>query len=345
MRACVLHKANDLRIEEVADRPLAEREVRLRFGAGSICGSDLHYYYEGRVGDFAVREPLILGHEICGDVIEVGPGVEDVRVGQRVAVNPSRPCRQCEQCIRGHENLCAHMVFFGSAARFPHLQGVFCDSPVVLASQCLVVPDTLPHETLVFAEPLSVAAHAVTRAGSLLGRRVLVAGSGPIGVLIAMMARRAGAAFVAVTDVVDEPLALARRLAADETVNVATDGARGEVWRENRGTFDAAFEAAGNADALNTCVASTRPAGAVVQIGFMPGGTASVSMSQIMAKELQVRGSFRFHEEFAWSVGALVAGSIDVAPLVTGSYPVSRIDEAFAAARDRARNMKVQIHF
>lgn len=345
MRACVLHRAEDLRVEARDDRPLGAGEVRLRLGRGSLCGSDLHYYFDGRVGDFAVREPLILGHEVSGDVVEIGPGVDPALLGRRVAVDPSQPCGRCEDCRRGRENLCADMVFFGSAARLPHLQGAFADAPVVRASQCHPVPGEMPHERLAFAEPLAVAMHACTRAGNLLGKRVLITGVGPIGALIALAARKAGAAHIAVTDVADAPLALVGRIAADETVNTAAAPERARAWQEGRGTFDAAFEASGNLDALETCLLATRPGGTLVQVGFLPGGRVPVQMNRLMAKELQVHGSFRFHEEFAWSVRALTDGAIDVAPLLTGAYPVSRVDEAFAAARDRSRHMKVQIYF
>jgi len=345
MRACVLHQAKDLRIEERPDRALAPGEVRLRLGRGSICGSDLHYYFDGRVGDFAVREPLILGHEISGDITEIGPEVEGLAVGQRVAVNPGRPCRHCDFCRSGRENLCRNMIFFGSAAKLPHLQGAFIDAPVVQASQCHPVPDDMPHEKLAFAEPLSVALHAVMRAGNLVGQKVLVTGCGPIGALIVMAARHAGAAHIAVTDVADEPLAIARSVGADETVNVATEAAKAEAWQQNNGTFDAALEVSGNAAALDTCVLSTRPGGTLVQVGFLPSGPVPVQVNRLMAKEMQIRGSFRFHEEFAWSVQALATGAIDASPLLTAAYPVSKIDEAFEAARDRKRNMKVQIYF
>ena len=121
MRVCVLHGARDLRLEERAPAQLGPDQVRLRVGAGGICGSDLHYYFEGRVGDFALREPLILGHEVAGDVVEVGPAVARVRVGDRVAVDPSRPCWRCRACREGRPNLCARMSFYGSAAVFPHV--------------------------------------------------------------------------------------------------------------------------------------------------------------------------------------------------------------------------------
>jgi L-idonate 5-dehydrogenase len=176
MRVCVLHAARDLRLEERPLAPLGAGQLRLRFGAGGICGSDLHYYFDGRVGDFAVREPLILGHEVAGDVVEIGAGVGRVAVGDRVAVNPSLPCWQCPACQAGRSNLCRRMTFYGSAAVFPHIQGGYQEYLTCQESQCVVVPATMPHALAAMAEPLAVCLHAVARAGPLLGREVLITG-------------------------------------------------------------------------------------------------------------------------------------------------------------------------
>ncbi len=194
MLVCVLHGAKDLRLEERPEAALGDGEVRVRFGAGGICGSDLHYYYEGRVGDFAVREPLILGHEVAGEVVETGAGVSRVAVGDRVAVNPSQPCWQCPACQAGRTNLCRRMTFYGSAAVLPHVQGAFQERLVCRESQCHGVPRATPYAVAALAEPLAVCLHAVSRAGALLGQRVLITGAGPIGALTCLAAREAGAA-------------------------------------------------------------------------------------------------------------------------------------------------------
>jgi len=187
MRACVLHAAKDLRLEERQVLPLEDDQVRVRFGACGICGSDLHYYFDGRVGDFALREPLILGHQVAGEVIETGAGVRRVKTGDRVAVNPSLPCWQCRACQAGRTNLCVRMTFFGSAAVMPHIQGAFQEQLTVHESQCFVVPPAIA----AMAEPLAVCLHAVQRAGALHGAHVLITGSGPIGALTCLAARHA----------------------------------------------------------------------------------------------------------------------------------------------------------
>jgi L-idonate 5-dehydrogenase len=198
----------------------------VRFGAGGICGSDLHYYHEGGILDFKIREPLVLGHEVAGEVVEIGPGVTKASVGQRVAVNPLRACLGCVYCLSGHSNLCRNRRFFGSAARFPHVQGMFAELFTASEEQCVAIPKSVPFRVAACAEPLGVTLHAVARAGAMLGRKVLVTGSGPIGVLVAASARLAGAAEIVVTDLYDEALAIASRMGATDVVNVRTNEPR-----------------------------------------------------------------------------------------------------------------------
>jgi L-idonate 5-dehydrogenase len=345
MRVCVLHGARDLRLEERPVPPLGPSQVRLQFGAGGICGSDLHYYCEGRVGDFAVREPLILGHEVAGDVIETGRDVGRVKQGDRVAVNPSLPCWQCRACRAGRTNLCRRMTFLGSAAVVPHVQGAFQEQLVVFESQCIVVPRATPYAIAALAEPLAVCLHAVRRGGDLLGRQVLITGSGPIGALTCLAAKHAGAASVTVTDVAEPPLAVARQVGADETIDVAAEPARIEAYQADKGWFDVAFEASGNPQALATCLDCVRPGGRIVQLGMLPSGAIGLPLTKLTPKEIDLVGTFRFHDEFEVAVAALVGGRLDASPLLTGTFSAADRDAAFAAALDREHHMKVQLVF
>jgi L-idonate 5-dehydrogenase len=342
MRVCVLHGARDLRLEEREAAALGPSQVRLRFGAGGICGSDLHYYGEGRVGDFALREPLILGHEVAGEVIETGRDVGRVRPGDRVAVNPSLPCWQCRACQAGRTNLCRRMTFLGSAAVVPHIQGAFQEQLVVFESQCVVVPHATPYGIAALAEPLAVCLHAVRRAGDLLGRQVLITGSGPIGALTAVAARLAGAVEIVITDVAEAPLAAARRMGADTAINV-TDPAALTRYAADKGYFDVVFEASGNGKALLGALPVVRPTGIVVIIGI--GEEVPIPISVPVVKEIELRGTFRFHDEFALSVELISAGRVDLMPLVSATIPLSDAREAFELAADRSRAMKVQLAF
>ena len=341
-RAAVLHAAGDLRVERRAVPDPGPRQVRVRVGAGGICGSDLAYWLRGGFGTVRLGEPMVLGHEIAGVVEAVGAGVETVRPGEVVAVNPSLPCGACRFCARGLQNHCLDMRFLGSAMRTPHVQGGFCEALVCEEAQAVPLgPDAEVGEAA-FAEPLAVALHAVARAGPLLGRRVLVAGSGPIGTLITAAARRAGAGEIWASDLHAEPLAIARAVGADATVDAGDDGAL-DGFERDRGAFDVAFEASGSPASLARLPAVVRPRGAIVQVGNL--GEASLQMWTLTSKEIELRGAFRFHEEFAVAAGFIARRLIDVRPLLTDVVPLAEAARAFELAADRTRSMKVHLSF
>ncbi len=343
MRAVVIHAARDLRIDEVPATVPGPHDVRVRIEAGGICGSDLHYYQEGRIGTIVLKEPMILGHEIAGIVDQVGPAVDNISPGDRVAVSPSRPCGHCRFCQMGQQIHCLDMRFYGSAMRTPHVQGAFRESLVADAHQCHVVPSGLSASEAAMAEPLAVCLHAAHRAGPLLGRRVLVTGSGPIGALCAMCARRAGAAEVVATDVTAAPGEPMRRIGVDRFLNVAAAPDALAEYSRDKGAFDVLMEASGNAQALVAAFAVVRPGGIVVQVGI--GSPALIPLSVIVAKELELRGTFRFHEEFALAVTLLAKRLIDVRPLISATMPFTEARAAFDLAADRSRAMKVQLAF
>jgi L-idonate 5-dehydrogenase len=343
MRAAVLHAPHDLRIEERDTPPLAPGQVKIRIGAGGICGSDLHYYLHGGFGVVRLKEPMILGHEIAGEIMAVGAGVTSVAAGQRVAVNPSLPCGTCRFCRRGLQQHCLDMRFFGSAMRTPHVQGGFRDELVCEAVQAVPVAEGLSLNEAAFAEPLAVCLHAVSRAGPLLGRRVLVAGAGPIGVLTVAAARLAGAAEIVVTDILEEPLAVARTIGADRALNIAIQPDAMKVYEAEKGYFDVVFEASGNPKALLAGLAVVGPQGIIVQIG--QGGEVPLPISGIVGKEIELRGSFRFNTEFADAVHYLGTRRIDIRPLLTEIIDVSDATRAFELAADKSRSMKVHLSF
>ena len=342
MRAVVIHAAKDLRLEEHEPGAVGPGQVAVRIEAGGICGSDLHYFNHGGFGAVRLREPMILGHEIAGTVAETAPDVHGIKVGDRVAVNPSRPCRACRYCLDGLPNHCLHMRFYGSAMPMPHVQGGFRERLVCDAAQC--EPGTRVGATeLALAEPFAVALHAISRAGPLIGRCVLVTGCGPIGALAVVAARHAGAGEIIVTDVVDEPLAIAERLGADRAVNTAAEPDALKAYAVDKGSIGAMFECSGNAAALRLGLDVLMPRGTLVQVGL--GGEVSLPQNVVVAKELAILGSFRFQAEFALAVRLIDEGRVDLKPMLTGSYGLDEARQAFEAASDRRRSMKVQLAF
>ncbi len=342
-RVCRLHDKRDLRVEtdEVGDP--GSGEVLVAIGAGGICGSDLHYYQDGGFGPIRVREPIVLGHEAAGTVVAVGPGVLGLAEGTRVAVNPSRPCGECRFCREGAFQHCLNMRFSGSALRFPHEQGLFRDLIVVDAKQCLPIGAGTSLAEAACSEPLAVCVHAANRAGELANKRVLVTGSGPIGALCIAVARQRGAAEIVVTDVQETTLAVAARMGATRTINVAGDATAMDAYAQDKGYFDLVFECSAALAAVRSAIQSVRPLGTIVQVGV--AGDLPVPINLVVGKEVELKGTHRFHAEFAEAVRLIDSHAIDVGPVITGSYPLERVGEAFEAATDRSRSVKVQLTF
>lgn len=339
----VIHAPHDLRVQELETAPLQAHQLKVKIKAGGICGSDLHYYHNGGFGTVRIKEPMVLGHEVSGVIAETGAAISDIKAGTRIAVSPSNPCGQCKYCQEGKQNHCLDMRFYGSAMRTPHVQGAFRQEIVIERAQAHIVADSVSDGEAAMAEPLSVALHAVRRAGPLLGKRVLVTGCGPIGALTVMAARRAGAVQIVVTDVAKMPLESALKVGADQAINVAQEPEALKAFTKDKGHFDILFEASGNEQALRAALETLRPGAVIVQVGL--GGDINFPANLLVGKELEWRGAFRFHEEFALAVALMNQGLVDVKPLISATYPFEKSVEAFEIAGDRSKMMKVQLSF
>ncbi len=343
MQALTIHSARDLRIDDAQVGDPAHGEVRIAMAAGGICGSDLHYFNHGGFGTVRLREPMVLGHEVSGYAEAIGPGVTRIRQGDLVAVNPSRPCGNCHYCNTGHFNHCLNMRFYGSAMPFPHIQGAFQQQLLVTETQCeMVSPGVSPGEAAM-AEPLSVCLHAVRQAGEMKDARVLITGCGPIGALCIMAARQAAAGEIVVSDLTDRALEFASKIGADRTVNVADQAGALSPFSRDKGYFDICIEASGREKALHSALNVVRPRGTIVQLGL--GGDMNVPINMVVAKEIRIVGSFRFHEEFAQAVRLINTANVDVKPLISATLPLADAVAAFELANDRSRAMKVQLSF
>jgi L-idonate 5-dehydrogenase len=332
-----------LRLEEIDVAAPGPGEVVVRVGYGGICGSDLHYFHDGGFGTVRLLRPMILGHEVAGTVEAVGDGVTRIGPGDAVAVNPSRPCGGCRYCLEGLPNHCLDMRFYGSAMRDPHVEGAFRDLLVCAAVQCEPVAPGVPLRLAALAEPFAVALHGVSRAGPLLGKRVLVSGCGPIGCLAVAAARVHGAAEIVAVDIAAPTLVVARAMGAHATVDAAAEPGWSQRYAADKGTFDVMLECSGNERAFRAGLDAMRPRGVVVQLGL--GGDVSLPQNFVVARELEIRGSFRFHAEFALAVRLINEGRVDLRPMVTAAYPLAQAREAFELAGDRSRAMKVLLDF
>ncbi|MFJ6572918.1 L-idonate 5-dehydrogenase [Streptomyces sp. NPDC091292] len=343
MRACVIHGAGDLRVQE-HPRPLpgpGQALVAVRYGG--VCGSDLHYWRHGGVGDFRLREPMVLGHEVVGTVVGYGDGVGagfgGPVPGTEVAVHPATPCGVCPECADGRRHVCRDTRYLGSAARMPHVQGGFAAEITVPADQLRALPAGLPLRRAALAEPLSVALHAVRRAGDVAGRHVLVTGAGPIGCLVVAAAKAAGAARVTVTDLLPEALRYAALAGADTLVRADDPDDAG--WPDE---VDAAVEASGVAAGLDSCLRRVRRGGTVVQLGMLPPGESPFAGNLVVSREIELRGAFRFDTEFDQAL-TLLASDPRFDALISEVTPLAEAPRAFELAADRSRSCKVLLDF
>ncbi|WP_369388271.1 L-idonate 5-dehydrogenase [Streptomyces sp. CG1] len=339
MLGCVIHGAGDLRVTELPVPAPGPGEALVAVRYGGICGSDLHYWRLGEVGDFRLREPMVLGHEVVGTVVSYGTGATGPVPGTPVAVHPATPCGRCPECADGRGNVCRDSRYLGSAARFPHVQGGFASHVAVPAGQVRALPDGLGLRRAALTEPLSVALHAVRRAGDVSGRHVLVTGAGPIGCLVVAAAKAAGAARVTVTDLVPEALGYAAVTGADTLVRADDPGDAG--WPEE---VDVAVEASGVAAGLDTCLRRVRRGGVVVQLGMLPPGLSPFAGNLVVSREIELRGAFRFDAEFDDALELLAAqGEFD--GLISAVVPVREAESGFELAADRGRSCKVLLEF
>lgn len=341
-QSIVIHAAHDLRLENHSIAKPGPGEVLINVQAGGICGSDLHYYQHGGFGPIQLREPMVLGHEVSGRVAGLGAGVEHLQIGQLAAISPSRPCHSCSYCLRDQKNHCLNMRFYGSAMPFPHIQGAFQQQLIADASQCFAADGLTPGQAAM-AEPLAVCLHAIGQAGDLTEKTVLITGCGPIGCLSILAARNAGAARIIATDLSNYTLGIASSCGANIALNTKTTPQALEALQTEKGQVDVHLECSGSATALNAGVACLRPGGVLVQLGL--GGNMTLPMQTITAKEITLRGSFRFHHEFATAVALMQSGAITVDPLITHSFAMSQAITAFDTAADRSQAMKVQLTF
>ncbi|MEQ9245043.1 MAG: L-idonate 5-dehydrogenase, partial [Nitratireductor sp.] len=255
----------------------------------------------------------------------------------------SRPCNTCKYCLEGLFNHCLNMRFYGSAIRHPHEQGAFRDRIISEAFRCEKIRPSTSLAEAACAEPLAVCLHARNQAGTLKGKRVLITGAGPIGALCAAVAKEDGAAEIVITDLQEKPLAVARRMGATSTINVARDSAPISAYTADKGYFDVAFECSAAGPAIRMAIECIRPCGIIVQVGVT--GDIALPINAIAAKEITLRGTHRFYAEYSRAVRLIDSGKIDVRPVITDTFPLEMARAAFETAGDRTRSVKVQLTF
>lgn len=341
MKAFVLHGAKDIRLEEVSKPVPRPHEVLVKVRAAGICGSDLHYYAHGRCGNFIPTRPFTLGHEFAGDIVAVGDPKNASLIGQRVAVDPSRPCGRCKLCRQGRYNLCPEMVYFGSASVTPPSEGCFSEYVAAPAANCAPLPDHFEYAWGALLEPLSVAMHAVQRSGGVSGKSVLITGGGTIGQMILLVANAFGASKIVVSDVKPFARDFAIKQGASATLDPTDADCTAQAAAIAPDGFEVVFEATGVPAALKQAFGLTAKGATIVQVGTLPDGT-EIPANALLTRELQYVGSWRFANVFERVIEMVVSGKIDVRPLITSRYPFEKLGDAILAATG-ADVIKVQI--
>jgi L-idonate 5-dehydrogenase len=343
MKAAVLHGARDIRIETYRQPELQPGMVLLRPRRVGICGTDLHYYEHGHNATFVPDRPFILGHELTAEVAAVAPGVDAVKAGQRVTVNPARACGFCAYCKSGQINLCRKTIMLGSASTTPPTDGALAEFVTVRADQCHLLPDNMDDGVGAMMEPLSVALHALKRAGTVSGKRVLVTGGGTIGLLTAMTARAFGAVPVAVSDIVAARRDKAIELGADVALDPRAHDLHHQVQELTGLGFDTVFEASGAPAALRAVFDLVRPGGTIVQIGTVGSADIPLPVNQLMVREINFRGSMRYGDTFDEAISLVSAGRIHVSSLINHVFALEDSVKALHLAADKSAALKVQI--
>jgi len=342
MHAFLLHGKQDLRFGELPTPSAQAGQVVVKVRRVGICGSDVHYFSHGRVGNFVPKRPFALGHEFAGEVVEMGAGVSGFSAGERVVIDPSQPCGHCAYCRSGRYNLCENMRYFGSASCDPHLDGGFAEFVAVPAQNCHRMPEAMTWGEAAMLEPLSVALHAANRAGNLAGKSVYVAGGGAIGQLIALAARALGAGQVTLGDIAEFPRRFAIAQGADAALDPSEASSEQEAMELSRGGFDVVFEAAGSTHALVHGLKIVRRGGVIVQVGTLPP-EVPIPANLIMSKELTVTGSFRFAHVFPMALEFAASKRIKLEPLISRTFPFSETSQAMAMAVAKEGVIKIQI--
>lgn len=331
MRASFLDKSKRIYLEEISPPNLDSDQVLVRVESVGICGSDVHYYKHGAIGPYVVESPIILGHELSGVITAVGDGVSKERIGSRVAVEPQRACGKCLQCINGRYNLCPTIEFYAT----PPIDGAFCEYVKIQSNFAYDIPSNISFDAAALIEPMSVCIWAAQKAQIESGTTVLIAGAGPIGVIMAQVARAFGASEVVVTDVVDRRLEFVRNFGATQTINTSKNSIGDRK-------FDVFVDACGVPSAVYSGILATGPAGRVLLVG-LGSDDMTLPISHIQNNEIILTGVFRYVRTWPIGIEFLSSGKVDLDAIVTHHFSLDEVEKGLNATSD-PESMKVMIH-
>lgn len=339
---CRLYGANDIRVERLQELETQEDSAVIRVVRGAICGNDLSYYETGKLGGHWLSNPLIPCCQASG-IVESAPTGSTLKPDQLVALSPLRPCKKCIFCQAGQYRHCQNIRFNGSAARSPYEDGFLRSRLSHPVAQCFPATKNMQAEAVAGVEPLAVCLHALSRAPSLEGKRVLITNAGFLGGICTALARLRGASEIIVTDVRTDALEVAAKMGADRTINMIETYDGLADYLVDNGQVDVVLECSANSHTIAQSIRAAKPQSTIVQIAM--GGTMPVAVNLLITKELHVCGSFRFDTEFPEALRMICDGEIDLSPLVSHVLPAQEAKRAFELAANRDKSYKVHLDF
>lgn len=339
MKVFLLHGKRDIRQSELSYPDTSVNEVVVKVKCVGICGSDVHYYKDGKIGSFIPKAPFALGHELSGVIDKVSSLYPKLKKGTRVSINPSHPCKDCWFCKQGDFNICPSMKYIGSASVFPHINGGFSEYIRISAENCFVLADHIGFDEAALLEPLSVVLHALSKAGELDGKSVLITGAGTIGQLTQMACKYYGATTV-ITDIRPSVLELAKKMGASAALNPRETDFEKQISAAEAVGFDVLFEASGVSGILGDCVKHLKKGGKVIQLGTGQEGSP-FPYSSFMKNELSFQSSFRFSQEYSQAFDLVANKEIDLTQIITNRFPFKSIPEAMQKACESAEDIKI----
>lgn len=342
MNAAVLNKPLDIKIKQVNVPDPKEDEALIKVHCIGVCGSDVHYYEHGKIGRYVVEEPIILGHELAGEVVKVGKHVENVKIGDRVAVEPGVTCGRCDYCKSGRYNLCPDVVFMAT----PPVDGAWAEYVSVRSDFLFKLPDEMSYEEGALLEPLSVGIHAMLRGKVTPADRVLVTGLGPIGLLAIQAAKMFGVQEIYATDVVAFRRQLGLQLGAVDVIDPLNENTNEKITELTKGSgVDVIIETSGNQLAISETIKIVNRGGRIVLVGLPIVDEVPIDVTHLIDSEFDIYGVFRYANTYPTAIQALSNSNLNIEDIITHKFALKDIHEAVEIARtEKDTSIKIMIY-
>ena len=342
MNAAVLNKPLDIKIKQVNVPDPKEDEALIKVHCIGVCGSDVHYYEHGKIGRYVVEEPIILGHELAGEVVKVGKHVENVKIGDRVAVEPGVTCGRCDYCKSGRYNLCPDVVFMAT----PPVDGAWAEYVSVRSDFLFKLPDEMSYEEGALLEPLSVGIHAMLRGKVTPADRVLVTGLGPIGLLAIQAAKMFGVQEIYATDVVAFRRQLGLQLGAVDVIDPLNENTNEKITELTKGSgVDVIIETSGNQLAISETIKIVNRGGRIVLVGLPVVDEVPIDVTHLIDSEFDIYGVFRYANTYPTAIQALSNSNLNIEDIITHKFALKDIHEAVEIARtEKDTSIKIMIY-